>query len=305
MKKKLLIVFIALSMLMQFSYCNKIELTGLALYLPTKDDVKGWQMLEEPRFFQADNLWEYINGGADAYLTYGFKEVVTVGYENKDSESDILVDVYQMENPVNTFGIYSSERSPGYNYIEMGTEGYLAGTSLNFWKGSYYIKIVSHTESDAVKEEMRKFADAIALKITETSEEPAAVAMFPADGMIEKSVRYIARDILGQTFFTNGFSADYTVDGKDLKAFLIFLSDEETAKSSFSSYKDFIGKTGELWNNTTRRLARKKELGDDIFACEDSFYGKSVVFRKGATVGGILGVNEMADGEAFIKKIKF
>jgi len=302
--KKLITAILLIVLTVGLTSCgDKYDLTGLALYLPTKDDVEGWEMSEQPRFFQADNLWEYINGGADAYLVYGFKEVVTVAYKSKDFESDMLVDIFQMADPVNAFGIYSSERSPDYNYIDMGTEGYLSGTSLNFWKGSYYVKIVCHQESDALKEEMKKFAEATAAKITETSETPEPVSIFPEEGLIDKSVRYIAKDVLGQTFFTNGYTADYTIDGNDLKAFLVYLPDEETAKTSFESYKEFITESGEFWPNTTRKLQKRSGLGDEVFIGKDSFYGFSIVFWKGSVVGGVFGIEKTADGEKFVKKI--
>ncbi len=302
-KREAVVFVMFITILSNFFFCGEEKLTGLAVYLPSKKDIKEWKMTEKPRFFQADNLWEYINGGADAYLAYGFQEVVTVTYENKNKNLDAIIDIYQMKDPLNTFGIYSSERSPNYNYIKIGVEGYIAGSSLNFWKGSYYIKIVSHSESKDIQDEMKKLAKIIDSKITETGGEPEEIKMFPEEGLNKKSVRYISQNVLGQSYFQNGFTADYKINGKEMKIFLIFLANEDEAKNGFKNYKSFIGKSGKLLSRDTRRLKRRKGLGNEVFAGVDSFYGKLISFRNGAVIGGVLGIDKLQTGEKLVREI--
>ena len=45
--------------------------------LPADGDLPGWSLATEPMHFEADNLWEYINGQADFFIDYGFVRVDT------------------------------------------------------------------------------------------------------------------------------------------------------------------------------------------------------------------------------------
>jgi hypothetical protein len=53
-----------------------------AALLPDDNVVPGWTRGAETRFFNPDNLFEYIDGAADGYVNYGFQEVVTAEYNN-------------------------------------------------------------------------------------------------------------------------------------------------------------------------------------------------------------------------------
>ncbi|MEJ2628983.1 MAG: hypothetical protein P8078_10545, partial [bacterium] len=68
----------------------------------------GWQQVGEVKMYHSDNLWEYINGAADHFISYGFEEL-TYGDISKD-ELTVTVNVYDMGSVLNAFGIYTSEK---------------------------------------------------------------------------------------------------------------------------------------------------------------------------------------------------
>ena len=88
--------------------------------LPESNEAAGWTRGEEIRFFDADNLYEFINGAAENFLIYGFKKVVTADYDNAEQPSQIVVEIYQMADPRNTFGIYASERNTSSTFKPIG-----------------------------------------------------------------------------------------------------------------------------------------------------------------------------------------
>ena len=60
------------------------------------------------RNFDSTGLWDYIDGGADIYLEYGFRRVTVQDLKQKDYH--YLLEVYEMSSPMAAFGIYSVSR---------------------------------------------------------------------------------------------------------------------------------------------------------------------------------------------------
>ena len=119
----------------------------LQSFLPVDNQVSGWKLKEESRFYQADNLWEIINGAAEGYIIYGFTEMITSEFINENTEQEAVIEIYQMKDNNNGFGIYASERYPDSKFIDIGTQGYEANMVLNFWKDRYYVKVLGFESS--------------------------------------------------------------------------------------------------------------------------------------------------------------
>jgi len=78
--------------------------------LPDNNEIKGWVKSGNSRIFEGERLYEYIDGAAETYHNYGFRQVITQDYKNGNNQ--IVVDIYEMKDVKNTFGIYSIERDP-------------------------------------------------------------------------------------------------------------------------------------------------------------------------------------------------
>jgi hypothetical protein len=147
---------------------------ALLALLPADGAVTGWTRKEAPRLYGADSLWDFIDGGAEAYLACGFQEVVTSEYVNPAMPSGILVDVYRMSDAAGALGIYSQERSQTGESRPIGAEGYLAGTALNFWTNAYYVKLTAFEERDDIKAAMAQLAEAVSRQIGSPGPKPSS-----------------------------------------------------------------------------------------------------------------------------------
>jgi len=120
----------------------KIAILILAL-LPQPDAAAGWAWREQPRTYAPDTLYEYINGAADLYLSYGFEEVAVADYvQTEGADGWITVDIYDMGAPLHAFGIYGSERPPDVEAFPVGAQGYVCEGLIAFWQGDYYVKVM-------------------------------------------------------------------------------------------------------------------------------------------------------------------
>jgi hypothetical protein len=228
---------------------------------------------EQPRSFNPQNLYEYIDGAADLFLSYGFEDLVTAAYDLGE-EHAITVDVYDMAAPLNAFGVFMSERPERTPSLALGAQGYFANGLLAFWKGRYYVKI-SGLESDEAVE--RTLAAATAERLSGPTALPAEFAQLPAKGRVPGSERYVRKDALGHKALTNVISADYTVGKATVTLHLADLLTPAQAEQAWEKLRDFEKRSGTAF-------AEVSGIGDSGFAARDSGYGEMVVALAGRFV---------------------
>ncbi len=182
---------------------------ALVALLPTGSDMPGWDRAAPVQFFGPDNLWEYIDGAADLYLTYGFQRVAAAEYMTADSARSLTVEVYRMASPLCGFGIYAAERSPEDSIVAVGVQGRLSENTLHFWKGPFYVKLTSFDVEPDVPQLLTSVGQLIASRIAGEFALPSVFACFPAEQRVPHSERYIPRHFLGHAFLHDAYRVDY------------------------------------------------------------------------------------------------
>ena len=264
--------------------------------LPEDNEVSGWERNGEPRYFSGGNLWEYIHGGADSYLIYGFQTVITADYINGSTGGEAVIDIYEMKDELNTFGIYANERNPEYAFEKIGVEGYAGETSVNFWAGTYYVKITTFEEDEALLRDIRAIANIIALNIGSSATEPAELGYFPVDNIVQYSQKYIPVDVLGQSYLHNGFEVRYRDGAREYKIMLILLEQQGEAEIALNQYREFINTSGEV-------LKSVQSPGDGGFVGEDGYYGSMMAVRSGRALAVILAMPSETGGRASLETL--
>ena len=103
--------------------------------IPKYPKIGEWQPQKKVQVYTPDNLYDYINGASELYLSYQFQQLDVIYYKNRKKQ-EIVVEVYQHRSPLFAFGIYSQERSPESNYLPYGTESYIDGSNLFILAGN-------------------------------------------------------------------------------------------------------------------------------------------------------------------------
>ena len=106
----------------------------------------GYKMTTNYPVYGPENLWDFINGAADTYLSYGFVDLHVAEY--KKGKNVIKLEIYRHSDNTLAFGIYSTERSPSFRFMNLGAQGYIADGAINFFKGNYYVKIRTYSKSE-------------------------------------------------------------------------------------------------------------------------------------------------------------
>jgi hypothetical protein len=63
---------------------------------PASGAVSGWQKTSETRVFAAKDLWQYIDGDAEQYISAGVVSTSTSDYKYQ-GQLEAVVDVYTMK----------------------------------------------------------------------------------------------------------------------------------------------------------------------------------------------------------------
>ena len=169
--------------------------------------VQGWERSPETERYLPNNLYEYIDGAAEAYLSFGFKELETAEYIA--GKSSVLVEVYRHATPEDAFGIYARERPREGPFESVGYQGYRSGEIFCLVASDYYIKILGNRLGGNEPVILENFARKIADQIPDADATPRLLQVFPTDSLIRNSEAYTAQDFLGYAFLKNIFTADY------------------------------------------------------------------------------------------------
>ncbi|HSB07739.1 MAG TPA: DUF6599 family protein, partial [Thermodesulfobacteriota bacterium] len=235
----------------------------------------GWKLSGEIQTFESRTLYEYIDGAADLYLTYGFEELKVAEYQN-DRKANVTVDVYWHRTPNDAFGIYSQERLPNAKYNDIGIQGYSEKEILNFLAGNYYVKITGFKiESEEV---LTSFARKVAENLGEKGSLPSLLASFPREGKVKDSEKYIAKNFLGYSFLHSAFTADYEIAGRKFKLFIMEFEGESECANMIQKYLEQTGK-------------RREVMTEGEYTILDPHHGPIEMIWKGNYLWGVLNLD--------------
>lgn len=191
--------------------------------------VAAWSQAEATRSFFPESLFEYIDGAAESYLSYDFRELLVVDLEKKGTEATLTLEIYDMGSPVNAFGIFGAERYPENRAVSIGELGYLEGEALNFMTGRFYVKMLGFGLGEETGSVLAGVGAQVAAAVKEKGALPALVLAFPKKGLVAQSEKYIKKNFMGYEFLRYGYVAAYKADGREMEAFFIEAGSEKDA----------------------------------------------------------------------------
>jgi hypothetical protein len=203
----------------------------------------GWTRTGAPQRYGPDDLWEYIDGGADQYVSYGFQEVVAAKYSNA-AGATATVDIYQMDEPAGAFGVYAQEDNPKATPVRLGVEGQAGTDSVRFWSANYYVKMVSTPPGKSSKDASVALGASVASGLGDPGAPPRELSLFPAKGLVAGSIRYIPANMLGQAGFSRGFEAKYAATPETSTLVIVPFQDPDGARVALGKYQAFLGQGG-------------------------------------------------------------
>jgi len=299
-------------------------LLGSARFLPALQTahlpealISGWTKAGPTAEFHGGNLFDYIDGGAEIFLEFGFDRLLVQDYKKGDSE--IGLELFQMESPAAALGIYLMKCG-----VETPIEGVPARnssdkTQFTILKGRFFVHINNPDGSESLLPVMVDLARAL-MKSLPQGEPVILLDELPQQNKVPGSERLFRGPYALQSIFTFGegdvfelqgrvfaLAADYSdQEGEPSTRLIIPYPDELRAASAFRNllekldpylrligkgdrglaFTDYRGKFG-----TVQRNGPKLEIRLNLSARPSQASGQQLQsLRKPAAVSGGTGL---------------
>ncbi len=236
--------------------------------LPKDGDVEGWTKHRTLQHYAGEDLYEYINGGAEIYHEYGFVQVVVQDYVN-DTGKSVSVEIFEMVSPSSAYGMYTFKTDSKGKRILVGSEAQLADYYMNFWKGPFLVTLTGFDETEETRQGLLNIAEYISSKMPVGRDKPRIVSFLPEEDLVDQSFKYFTGYLglrnshpffsLNIAGFEQGIKGDYS---GEFSFFLFRFEGEEEARKGFQSMKGQKDRRGRKLFAATHREYLMLVLGD-------------------------------------------
>ena len=230
-------------------------------------ELSGYKKVSNYPVYGPDKLWDFINGAADTYLAYGFVNLHVIEY--KKGKIVIKLEIYRLSDNIMAFGIYSTERSPSFRFMNLGAQGYIADGAINFFKGNYYVKIRTYSKIEKVLQSAESLALKVSNMLEGDSKMPAVLSQFPETGKKINEETYINESVLGHKFLNKAYKGAYQIGSDNFSIYIMQNSNSEEVKNTVNAY---ITSTGmdPIESETGRYMIKDGYNGTIFLAWKDN-----------------------------------
>ncbi len=145
------------------------------------------------RTYDADSLFEYMNGNSEGYLVYGF--VKMNGITCAKGAQKVLIDVSEMKDEESAYGLFTSNRDIRNTTEPIGAAGQVVPRKAVFVKGRYFVELAAEDPGDH-SDLLRAGARTLERSIEGTTATPQPIAWFPSEGLAAGPPRLVPESVL-------------------------------------------------------------------------------------------------------------
>lgn len=221
------------------------ELSFIAAAVPRQ---AGIFSAEGPdRTYDRKSIFDYIDGGAEIYLAYDFRECLSRRYA-APGEPGIVLDLFDMGSAAEAFGIFTHDRDGKPE--EIGQEASSRDGWIRFWKGRFFVSVYAERETPAALEGAFRLARAVEAGIKEAGNSPPILGKLPRNGLQPGGVRYFhthvmleihagisGNNVLGLGADTDALLASYVREKNRARLLLVSYPDESRAAAARDRYR--------------------------------------------------------------------
>jgi hypothetical protein len=149
--------------------------------------IDGWTLTEQIRIDTHEALYDYIDGGAELYISYGFRNALGCRY-TKEGQPDVTAEIFDLGSPADAFGIYSQTRDREEK--EYGQGSYYVSGALFFWKGMHWVSLITNETTDESVQLLHSLAGYLDKALAETGDPPAILSVLPAEDLVAGGTLY-------------------------------------------------------------------------------------------------------------------
>jgi len=130
---------------------------------PASGAVAGWDKTSETRTYAAKDLWQYIDGDAEQYISAGVVSTSTSDYKYQ-GQLEAVVDVHTMGDAAGARKILDTGTGDA-KPVQLGDQGVAYAQSIIFRKGPYLVRIVAYESTPGAPQALLALAHGLEAKL--------------------------------------------------------------------------------------------------------------------------------------------
>lgn len=131
---------------------------------PASGVVTGWQKTSDTRTFAAKDLYEYIDGEAEQFISAGVITTSTSDYKC-NGQLEAVVDVYTMKDAEGARKMLETGQTRTAKAVQLGDGGFAYEQSVSFRKGPALVRIVGYESMPNTPEALLALAHGVEAKL--------------------------------------------------------------------------------------------------------------------------------------------
>ncbi len=269
---------------------ESIEKTATTSIFPV--DIEGYDRTGRVRVFTRDNLYEYVNGHAEYFISAGFVSLVVVEYRKAGSGSpdpDVVVEIYDIGRDIQAFGVLADEAGSSELGSEAGSMSFRTGRGLSFISGKFYVRLNVYSDTAPLLEFARQIED----RIGGGSELDALFSGFPDLGA-PINTRFIREAYRGLDFLHDVMEREYSIGGDHVYVFMVEGEGDEIA-GLVADFFNYFRESGILYEVL-------EGGGGSFYQVFDPYEGEWILLPMNDRLYGIFGATGPGIVNEFLEK---
>jgi hypothetical protein len=259
----------------------------------------GLEPMGPAEAFGPDDLYVKINGKADLYLTSGFESLHTRRYSLAGRpEAWLEAYAYRMASPAAAFAVYSQQRRPGAQPLELAALAYATANSVYALSGAGYLEIIGSGPDQELLRAARRLAAAWADRAGGEGGAglPSELAWLPAEGLEPGSRALLRSGAFGFAGLDEVYLARYRLPAGPAAAFVSRRDGPAAARELAGAYAEFILANGGAERGPPAGAPEGSRLFDLIGLYE-------LIFTRGPLLAGVHEASSPADAAALAGRL--
>lgn len=169
--------------------------------LPADDCVPGWKQAGQRVCYNGAELFDYIDGGAELFLEFGFERVVIQKYRNDNDE--IAIEIYAMNDGEAALGIYLMCCGQETPVVGIGSRNSGDRHQFTVLHGRYMVRVNNFRGRAELMPVMVKLTQQLVSEPA-ADKKSALLDALPEAGLVAGSLRLLRGPVALQSIYTLG-----------------------------------------------------------------------------------------------------
>jgi hypothetical protein len=192
-------LFLGLVLAALYAFSDGGAVTDFGAKIPKK--IGGWEASGKDRAFNRQTLYDYMDGGAEVYLAFDFREAFSRKYAGPGGR-ELTLDIFDMGSSEEAFGAFSCDRED--SGVGIGQESEFGPGLLRFWQGRYFVAIMASSDDETAAGAILELGKEAVKPLGLPGAKPDLVAFLPAESLRPERTSYFHSVVnLNNRFFVS------------------------------------------------------------------------------------------------------